>query len=183
MRQLSGFRALGGNGKHRHNPRTTTLHSPSKYTEAMPRRGVDEWFWTVSDLQRLQGEMLRSTRPVVASGKCWEPRVDLIEEEHAFIVKAEIAGVRGEDIQLLFIPERRSLLIRGFRNEEEGQTSGRRFHQMEIPSGEFAREVTLPDVQIDPHNMRAQYKNGFLFVMIPKAETVVVTQTITIQGL
>jgi HSP20 family protein len=136
----------------------------------MPQRGVEEWFWTYGDLQRLQGELLRS-RPVVASGKCWEPRVDVIEDERNFVIKAEIAGVRGEDIQLLFLPERHSILIRGFRNDDDG------------PSGEFAREVSLPDVPIDPQNMRAQYKNGFLLVMIPKAETLVVTQTIKIQGL
>ena len=148
----------------------------------MPRRGVDEWFWTYGDLQRLQGELLRS-RPVVASGKCWEPRVDVIEDDRNFIIKAEIAGVRGEDIQLLFLPERRSILIRGFRNDDDGPSSGRRFHQLEIPSGEFAREVSLPEVPLEPQNMRAQYRNGFLYVLIPKAETLVVTQTITIKGL
>ena len=148
----------------------------------MPRRGVDEWFWTVADLQRLQGEMMRS-RPVVATGKAWEPRVDVIEDDRKFVLKAEIAGVRGEDIQLLYIPERHSVLIRGLRQDEDGPSNGRRFHQIEIPTGEFAREVRLPDVPIDAQNMRAQYRNGFLTVMIPKAETVVVTQTITIQGL
>ena len=148
----------------------------------MPRRGVDEWIWTVGDLQQFQSELLRS-RPVVAKGNCWEPRVDVIEDERRFIVKAEIAGVRGEDIQLLYIPERHSVLIRGFRRDEDGTSEGRRFHQLEIPSGEFAREVTLPDVPIDGQSMRAQYRNGFLLVMIPKAETVVVTRTITIQGL
>jgi Molecular chaperone (small heat shock protein) len=152
------------------------------YTKFMPRRGVDEWFWTVGDLQRLQGEMLRSSRPVVATGNCWEPRVDIVEDENSFVIKAEIAGVRGEEIQLLYIPERHSLLIRGFREDDGSQSTGRRFHQMEIPSGEFAREVNLPDAPIDPQNMRSQYRNGFLLVMIPKAESVVVTQ-ITIQGL
>ena len=146
----------------------------------MPRRGVDEWFWTYTDLQRLQGEMLRS-RPVVASGKCWEPRVDVIEDDRNFVIKAEVAGVRGEDIQLLFLPERHSILIRGFRQPDE--LSEGKPQQLEIPFGEFAREVALPEVPIDPQNMRAQYKNGFLYVLIPKAETLVVTQTITIQGL
>jgi HSP20 family protein len=148
----------------------------------MPRRGVDEWFWTYGDLQRLQGELLRS-RPVVANGNCWEPRVDVIEDDQNFIIKAEIAGVRGEDIQLLFLPERHSVLIRGFRKGDEELSSGKRFHQLEIPSGEFSREVSLPEVPLQPQNMRAQYKNGFLYVLIPKAETLVVTQTITIQGL
>ena len=147
----------------------------------MPRRGVDEWFWTFSDLQRLQGELLR-TRPVVATGKCWEPRVDVIEDERSFTIKAEIAGVRGEDIQLLFLSERHSLLIRGIRYDDDDLEANKRFHQMEIPSGEFAREVSLPEVPLETQNMRAQYRNGFLQVVIPKAGTLVVTQ-ITIQGL
>jgi len=146
----------------------------------MPRRGVDEWFWTVNDLQRLQAEMTQS-RPGVASGKCWEPRIDLIEEETKFIIKAEIAGVRGEDIQLIYLPERNSIVIRGIR-ADDAPTQGRRFHQLEIPSGEFAREVSLPEVPLDFQNMRAQYKKGFLFVMIPKADTIVITRTITFQG-
>ena len=147
----------------------------------MPRRSVDEWFWTVDDLQRLQAEMLRTTRPVVASGRCWEPRIDIVEEDRRLIIKAEIAGARGDDIQVHYISDRNSLVIHGHTGEEEAPSSGKRFHQMEIPSGQFAREVKLPDVPIDPQNMRAQYRNGFLIVMIPKAETVIVTQ-ITIQG-
>ena len=147
----------------------------------MPRKGVDEWIWTVKDLQRLQGELLRS-RPVVATGNCWEPRIDLIETSHNLIIKAEIAGVKGEDIQLLYLPERHSIVIRGQR-EDDGASPGRRFHLMEIPSGEFAREISLPNVEIDPQNMKAQYRNGFLVVMIPKTGSVVVTGSVTIEGL
>jgi HSP20 family protein len=85
----------------------------------MARREVEEWFWQVgSDLQRLSEEMHRF-RPAIASGKAWEPRVDVIEDEHRIIIKAEIAGVRGEDIQLLYVPERHSVLIRGLRREED----------------------------------------------------------------
>lgn len=149
----------------------------------MPRRGVDEWFWSVGDLQRMTGEMV-SSRPVVASGKCWEPRIDLIEDEHRFLVKAEIAGVRGEDIQLVYLPERNSIVIRGIRQDEDApHVHGRRLHQLEIPTGEFSREIKLPEMPLHVEGMRAQYKNGFLFVMIPKVETVVVTESITITGL
>ena len=119
----------------------------------------------------------------MATGKCWEPRVDVIEDERSFTIKAEIAGVRGEDIQLLFLSERYSLLIRGIRYDDDDLEANKRFHQMEIPSGEFAREVSLPEVPLDTQNMRAQYRNGFLLVVIPKVGTLVVTQTITIQGL
>jgi HSP20 family protein len=147
----------------------------------MPRREVDEWFFQVgNELHRITEE-LTAGRPRVASGRAWEPRIDLIEESDRFLLKAEIAGVRGEEIQLLYVPERHSLTLRGNRDEEDysdGTRTG--IHQLEIFYGEFQREVRLPDVPIDPTQIRAQYRNGFLLVMIPKLERLVVTRTVTI---
>jgi len=148
----------------------------------MARREVEEWFWQLGgEMQRLAEEMHR-TRPKVASGRAWEPRVDLIEEAHRFLIKAEIAGVRGEDIQLLYVPERHSLLLKGHRPDDayaDGNAVG--VHQLEIFYGEFQREVRLPDVSIDASGIRAQYRNGFLIVMVPKQDRVVVTRTVTIK--
>src|SRR5690349_8978038 len=147
----------------------------------MPRRDVEEWFYQVgSDLQRLHEEMTR-VRPVLASGKMWEPRVDVLEDDSRIIIKAEVAGVRGEDIQLLYIPERHSVLIRGLRREEDYEDGDRvRFYQLEIFYGPFQREVKLPDVSVRSDQIKANYRNGFLIVLIPKQETVVV-QTLTIK--
>jgi HSP20 family protein len=152
------------------------------YTPAMSRRDVDEWLWQVgNELQRLSEEIVR-TRPAVALGKGWEPRVDVLEDSHRILVKAEIAGVRGEDIQLVFLPDRHSLLIRGVRQEENNNESGRTsVHQLEIFYGEFQREVKLPDVPILVDLMKAQYRNGFLLILLPKEQRVAVTQTITIK--
>ncbi|AIE86804.1 heat shock protein Hsp20 [Fimbriimonas ginsengisoli Gsoil 348] len=129
-------------------------------------------------MSRFADEMNR-TRPAIASGRTWEPRVDLIEEEHRFLIKAEIAGVRGEEIQLLYMPERHSILIKGNRPEEDpvdGCRTG--IHQLEIFYGDFSREVRLPDISVDASNIRATYRNGFLLVMIPKQDRVVVARTV-----
>lgn len=147
----------------------------------MPRRDVEEWFWLGSELQRLSEE-LNLARPKLASGRAWEPRIDLIEEEHRFLLKAEIAGVRGDEIQLLYLPDRHSVLIRGRREEEDLTDGGRTgIHQLEILYGEFQREVRLPDGSVDASNIRATYRNGFLLVMIPKQDRVVVTRTVTVR--
>lgn len=135
----------------------------------MARREVEEWFWQIgSDLQRLTEEMHRY-RPGVAVGKAWEPRVDVIEDDDRVIIKAEIAGVRGEDIRLLFIPERHSVVIRGLRREE-GYDDGERTncYQLEIFYGPFQREIRLPDVPVRGDQIRASYRNGFLLVQVPK---------------
>jgi HSP20 family protein len=147
----------------------------------MPRHDIDEWLWQVgNELQRLSEEMVR-TRPAVAMGKGWEPRVDVIEDSSRILVKAEIAGVRGEDIHLIYLPDRHSLLIRGVRQEEGNASDGKcSVHQLEIFYGEFQREVRLPDVPITIERMKAQYRNGFLLVMLPKEQRVTVTKTVTI---
>lgn len=148
----------------------------------MPRREVDEWFWQIgNDLQRL-AEELTPHRPRIASARYWEPRIDLLEEEHRLLLKAEIAGVKGDEIQLLYIPERHSLLIKGHRPEHD-ETDGSRqgAHQLEIQYGEFQREVPLPEISIDARGIRAQYRNGFLLVMIPKVDRTVVAQTVTVK--
>lgn len=95
------------------------------------------------------------------------------------LVRAEIAGIRVEEVGLLYNLDRHSLTIRGSRREElddEGQAA---FHQLEIPFGEFQREVRLPTVAIDPEGIRAHYRNGFLYVVLPKRERIFVS-TITI---
>jgi HSP20 family protein len=147
----------------------------------MSRREVDERFWQVTgDLQQL-AEELSGVRPRVANARYWEPKVDLIEEQSQFLVKAELAGVKVDDIGLIYIPERHSLLIRGVRQEADLSDGCRQgAHQLEIYYGEFQREIKLPDSPIEPKSIRAQYKNGFLYVLIPKREHLVV-HTVTMK--
>ena len=148
----------------------------------MSRQNIDEWLWQVgNELQRLSEEMVR-TRPAVAIGKGWEPRVDVLEDTNRILVKVELAGVRGDEINLLYLPDRHSLLIRGSRLDEGDGTNGRASaHQLEIFYGEFQREVKLPDIPVSVDEMKAQYRNGFLLIMLPKQQRVVVTNTVTIK--
>lgn len=135
----------------------------------MARRDPDDWLWQVGqELQKISEEVSH-TRPMVATSRHWEPRADVLEEPHKLVVRVEISGVRGDEIQVVYVPERHVLVIRGVRWEEDPDERAT-FHQLEIPFGEFQREVKLPDVSIRAHEVRAQYRNGFLFVVIPKQE-------------
>src|SRR5579871_6367843 len=99
----------------------------------MSRREAEEWFWHLgNEISRLSEEV-RGARPAVASARSWEPRVDLIEEDSRFLLKVEIAGVRGEDIQLTYLPDRHCVLVRGHRPEEDYSDGCRTgIHQLEI---------------------------------------------------
>ena len=137
----------------------------------MARREGEEWFWQIGlDIQRMSEELSRSG-PTLASRMFWEPRIDLIEDSSCIIVKAEIGGVRSEDIELIYSEERNSLLIRGVRREEDFPASIRTgCYQLEIYYGEFEREVKLPDLALAPAGIKAHYRNGFLIVLVPKGE-------------
>jgi HSP20 family protein len=146
----------------------------------MPRREAEEWFWHLgNEMQRLSEEV-RGSRPAVASARSWEPRIDVIEEESRFLLKVEIAGVRGEDIQLLYVPERHAVLVRGHRPEQDHSDGCRTgIHQLEILYGDFQREIALPDASIDASGIRATYRNGILLVMVPKQDEFITRRTIT----
>jgi len=135
----------------------------------MARRDPEEWFWQVgSELQRLTHEMMH-TRQTIVRRSFWEPRVDVLEDDHQFILKAEIAGVRGDEIQLLWDDNRHAIVIRGNRHADDHSEIGEAgCYQLEIYYGDFEREVSLPDVDVDPHGMKAHYRNGILTVRIPK---------------
>ena len=136
----------------------------------MSRRDRDDFFWQGgADLNKLTEE-LSSLRPKLATKKSWEPLVDLTEETTRLVLKAEIAGVTTEEVELTYIPERHAILLRGHRSEDVESDEDRvGVFQLEILYGHFEREIALPDeISIDLANIRAHFRNGVLIVLIPK---------------
>jgi HSP20 family protein len=139
----------------------------------MARRNRDDFFWQGgADLSKLSEE-LSSLRPKLASNKCWEPVVDLTEETTRLVLKAEIAGVSSDEVELSYINDRHSILLRGVRSEDvESEEDRVGVFQLEILYGHFEREIALPeDIEIDISNSRALFRNGILIVLIPKKIT------------
>lgn len=148
----------------------------------MPRRDVEEWFVQVGREMASLAEELSAGRPRVAGKHSWEPRVDLLEEASRLVVRVELAGVRPEDVGLHYVPERHALIVRGVRPETElGPGERRAAHLLEIPVGEFAREIALPQISIDARAIRAQFRNGMLLVAVPKLDRVIVTRTTVVE--
>jgi HSP20 family molecular chaperone IbpA len=136
----------------------------------MSRRDRDDFFWQGgADLNKLSEE-LSSLRPKIASNKSWEPLVDLTEETTRLVLKAEIAGVTTEEIELTYLDARHAILLRGIRSEDVESDEDRvGVFQLEILYGHFERIIALPEnVAIDVANIRALFRNGILIVLIPK---------------
>lgn len=93
----------------------------------------------------------------------WYPPTDVYETEDNIIVRVEIAGMQDEGFAIEL--SGRHLLIRGLRQD---QPERRAYHQMEIRFGEFAIELALPS-PVDSNQVEAEYADGFLRVILPKA--------------
>lgn len=133
-----------------------------------PRRTFEQVVWPGGNLSRLSVEMAGS-RMTITARRFWEPNADLLEDGNFLILKAELAGVKIEDIQLSYVPDDHSISLRGVRPECDPEGSRREgIYQLEIFYGDFERTIPLPDVAIDPEGIEAALKDGLLVVFIPK---------------
>jgi len=96
----------------------------------------------------------------------WTPALDLYEEKDNFVVKAELPGMKREEIEVSL--HEGSLSISGERKSEEKHASAE-VHRTERFFGRFQRTVTLPS-PVAADKVKAQYRDGILTITLPKTE-------------
>jgi HSP20 family protein len=96
----------------------------------------------------------------------WTPAFDVYEEKDNFVVKAELPGMKKEDINVSLHDG--SLIISGER-QTETLGEGAEVYRAERFFGKFQRSVTLPST-VAADKVQAQYKDGILTVTLPKTE-------------
>ncbi|HXG48121.1 MAG TPA: Hsp20/alpha crystallin family protein [Methylomirabilota bacterium] len=95
----------------------------------------------------------------------WSPRVDVKEDDKEYLIKAELSGVNKEDVHVTVQDGR--LSIRGERKTDV-EEKRRTFHRREWSYGTFERTFVLPR-GIDTAGITAEFKDGMLWVRVPKS--------------
>ncbi|HEX8169503.1 MAG TPA: Hsp20/alpha crystallin family protein [Thermoanaerobaculia bacterium] len=95
----------------------------------------------------------------------WVPPVDVAETQEKIVVRAEVPGMRQQDIQIEF--ENGLLTIRGERRLEKSEAMT--WHRVERIYGNFSRSFTLPRT-VDGERISASYRDGILEIDVPKRE-------------
>lgn len=117
------------------------------------------------EFDRLWGGPLFSwRRPAFTRAAEWRPRCDVYEDGGDLVVKAELPGVKKEDIQVEL--DEGVLTIRGSRKEEK-EIKEDQYYRMERASGTFFRQIPLPG-PVKADQIKANYKDGVLEVRLPK---------------
>lgn len=112
-------------------------------------------------------------RPLFKERQFWDrfdmagprmPRVDLIDRDGEFVLRAEIPGVERDNLDVSIADNR--VTIKGERETTSKEEKGEYFRS-EISRGTFARTLTLPS-DVDPDKASASFKDGVLELTLPK---------------
>jgi HSP20 family protein len=109
--------------------------------------------------------MLTSAFPEAAriSVNSWAPPVDIEETDEAYLVEADVPGVRPEDVEIDL--QGRELRIRGeYGTAEQGEGEAQRVRR----TGHFDYRLTLPG-EVSSESCTADIEHGVLRLRLPKA--------------
>jgi len=124
-----------------------------------------------SDFDQMRREVLRlfdtaAGRSVARAGAGVFPPINVTQDESAFYVRAELPGVKSDQIGISALRNRVTIAGKRQIPAEKDKVS---HHRKERPEGSFNRTVTLP-AEIDAERVEARYADGILTLSLPKAE-------------
>ncbi|XP_037438047.1 16.9 kDa class I heat shock protein 1-like [Triticum dicoccoides] len=94
-------------------------------------------------------------------------RVDWKETPEAHVLKADLPGVKKEEVKVE-VEDGNVLVVSGERTKEK-EDKNDKWHRVERSSGKFVRRFRLPeDAKVE--EVKAGLENGVLTVTVPKAE-------------
>jgi HSP20 family protein len=96
----------------------------------------------------------------------WSPVLDVCEDKDNFVIRAELPGLKREDIEVSLHDG--ALIISGERKFEKKE-EGVEVHRQERFHGKFQRALTLPE-PVAADKVKADYRDGVLTVTLPKTE-------------
>ena len=140
-------------------------------------------FWDMqSEMNRMLddmvGTMFRRPQRQLAGVTEWAPAVDVVTKNGDLVVRAELPGVKQEDVDITL--QNNVLTISGERKAEQEEERGG-YYVRERRYGSFSRSFTLPE-GVDESKVRARYENGVLEVTVEGAAAVQEPRRIQIEG-
>jgi HSP20 family protein len=130
------------------------------------------------DMVRLQREVNRLFEDNSRTGnnhgteqttaRTWAPAVDIVEDGNEIVLKAELPGIKQDDIDIELTGD--TLILRGQRKFEDEQRK-EHYVRMERSYGAFQRSFTV-GVPVEQDKVSASYKDGVLEIHLPKSEAI-----------
>jgi len=138
------------------------MSNPFQFFRRMTEE-MDRWFdRAVHGYPTQQNEPFGSLTRSLSGSAFWAPRIEAFQRGDEFIVRAELPGLKKEDVRVNVTDD--SIVIEGERRDEFENTHGDVYHT-ERSYGSFYREVPLPEGAISD-KADASFKHGVLEVKL-----------------
>lgn len=129
-----------------------------------PFDGLNRLHGRISDLFDENFGRARALPSVTAGA--WLPPVDILESKDAYLIRAELPGMKKEDFHLEVNDG--TLTLTGER-KAEAVSESMQYQRSERVTGKFARSFHLPRT-VQQDGIKATYQDGILEIHVPKAE-------------
>lgn len=137
-----------------------------------PTRGLIPWspFRELEEMEHRFDEVFGHSllpsiwRRLPMERMAWAPAIDVFERGDKLVVKAEVPGMKEDDIHVSV--EGDMLTVRG-EKKTESEVKEEDYYRSERSYGSFFRSVALPST-VDASKIEADYENGVLEVTLPK---------------
>jgi HSP20 family protein len=125
----------------------------------------------LNDFDQVRRELLRLLDTVAGEtfgdrGAGVFPPVNITQDADNFYLRAEVPGIKPNELALSAVRNRVSLAGKREIQREQERVS---YHRKERAEGSFNRTVTLPS-EVDAQRVDARYADGILTLTLPKAE-------------
>lgn len=131
----------------------------------VPRDPFFNYFSQLKDLNQLFNIETNDEDSTIATSN-WAPPVDIVENEHSFLIDADIPGVEPKEIEVSM--EDGMLTIKGER-KSEAKEEKEGYTRIERSYGSFYRRFSMPE-SADPENITAKSTRGVLQIKVGKKE-------------
>ena len=110
-------------------------------------------------------EFLPVWRRTPTEERAWAPAIEMFEKDDKFVVRAELPGIKREEIDISVSDD--TLTIKGER-KSKNEVEEEDYYCREHSYGSFFRSIALPS-DINTEKIEASYESGVLEVSLPKA--------------
>ena len=137
-----------------------------RFLTARPRGGLRPWPapWDLQDEFNRFFEGFGNGLGAVEEH--FTPAIDIRETDDAYIVEADVPGMKKEDVQIEVTDD--VLTIRGERKDEH-EEKRKDYHRIERQYGGFRRSISVPG-EIKHDAVKAKFDDGVLRITLPKRE-------------
>jgi HSP20 family protein len=155
--------------------------SSRQYGLGIPLTPADFFRMNPFSLMRRMAEELDRAMGEPSGGqgeRAWVPAIEVTQRDNNYMVRAELPGLKPEDVKLEITDD--TIVLQGERKSEQEETKGG-VHVTERRYGRFYRAIPLPE-GAKADDARARFDNGVLEITVPTEEQRTGRRQIPIEG-